>query len=216
MAEAVIGDLHERVAAEVLHLVEDLLGEEEAVCVQLLHKHAALVDLPQDVHEALMHHRLAARNGEGVNAEVPRLVEQIAQVVEGPLRHERRVVGGVEAMQAVIVAFPRDHQIQLGEIAIVIVPVARPRRGALALFAGHDQPPHRKGGHGLVKCDVVLAVALAHDRKLPLRQRQRVGMVLVVVSVRNSLPAPQGDRIRKRKIHRLIPQITERIFSGQA
>ena len=40
------------------------------------------------------------------------------RLVHAPLAHERRIVGGIEAVDAVIVAFARDHPVHRWEIAV--------------------------------------------------------------------------------------------------
>ena len=139
MAQAVKGDLDKRTAADLLHLVKDLLRDVITVRVKLLDKHPSLVDLPHDVHETLMHHGLAAGYGQRVDAAVLRLVKQVAELLKAPLRHQGGIVGGIEAVQTVIVAFAGDHQIHFREILIIVFPVRRPVRRMLALFTGGNK-----------------------------------------------------------------------------
>ena len=98
VADAVKGDLHQRDAAERLHVAQNLLGYKVSVGIQLLNKHAAADNFPKNICKPRMQHGLSAGDGEGVYPAVPRLIKQPAERRKVPLRRQRRIVRGVEAV----------------------------------------------------------------------------------------------------------------------
>jgi len=88
-----------------------------------------------------------------------RLVEQAHEVLEGPLCHEGCVVGRIEAVRAVVVAPPRDHEVHLGHVDVVVAPVERPGARRIPLPADAHQAASLQLLEGVVGLEVGDAVA---------------------------------------------------------
>ena len=196
IAEAVKGYFHERDAADGLHAVKRLPVDKIPIRVQLLDVHAARVDALENLEEALVQHRLAARDGEGVDAAVAGLVEKPVRLVHAPLAHERRIVGGIEAVDAVIVAFARDHPVHRWEIAVRTEARPAPVRQHVAVFGLSDEAVCQEfAGQRAFRLVRQLAspVALRQKRKLLRRQALSVALALDVIRIGNEHPRTQGD-----------------------
>lgn len=191
IAEAVKGYFHERDAAERPHAPERLPIDEVSVRVQLLDIHPARVDPLENIEEIPMEHRLAARDGEGVDAAVAGLIEKPVRLVHAPLAHERRVVGGVEAVDAVVVAFARDHPIHRRKIAVRAKARPTPVRQRFAAFGPSDKPVRKeftgKRALFLVR-QFAPPVALRQKRELLRLQSLGIALTFYVICIRDELP----------------------------
>lgn len=204
-------------AADGLHLVERLLREVPAVRVDRENVHVTLVYLTQDVEEATVCHRFAARDLEAGDSAVSRLVQQRAEILERPFRHQGGVVGGIEAVQAVEVALPGDHEVHHREACVVALPIRRPHTGSLTLLARFDQSPHHEEHDHVVRLHVVLAVGKEHDGGNPFRQRKRLANPPRIDRVADIRPASQRHVVCYAIVHGHLPRHrTERIVSGYA
>ena len=140
-ADAVKGNLHQRITADLLQSVKSVLIDEKAVGVQFKHEHSALEYPLDDLKKVLMRHRLAAGEQNSVDTAPLRLVQKGVCLIERPLTLQGRIVLGVKAVQTVVVALACDHPVHMGHIAVVahkrLLPLGKLRA---TLFDRGDHP----------------------------------------------------------------------------
>ena len=86
------------------------LREEAPVGVELVDKHVPRIHRLHDVKEAWVHERLAARDEHGLDTGLGRLIKQAFYLRKRELIMQAGIVGGVEAVDAVVVAARRDFK----------------------------------------------------------------------------------------------------------
>ena len=142
--ESVKGYLDNGSAAESFHSVKRGLVDEMPVGVYLRDVHSALIYLLDYLKEIFMQHRLSARESYRVNTAFLRLLQHCFRLAERPFAHQRRVVGGVKAMQTVIIAFSRYRVFHGGEVTVITVEVFLPFRQLVSVPCGSNNAVFRK------------------------------------------------------------------------
>ena len=106
------------------------------------------------------------------------------------------IVGGIEAVDAVIVAFACDHPVHRREIAVGTEARPAPVRQHVAVFGLSDEAVCQEfAGQRAFRLVRQLAspVALRQKRKLLRRQALSVALALDVIRIGNERPRAQGD-----------------------
>ena len=204
VADAVKGNFHQRIAADRLHFIKDFLREKITVGIQLLHIHAVRIDGADDLHKVRMEHRLTARNGKGVDTALFRLTDQPFGLLHGKFALQAAVVGGVEAMQAVIVALAGNHPVQRRKIAVIadLFPLPVGKR-----FLFHGRTAEAALDQTLQKrrvFDLGHSVAALQQSVFFFFQAFCVSLTFYVVGIRHKPPRAQGDVVGKDVFHGTI------------
>ena len=118
ITDTIKGYFHKRNTAYRPHFVKHLLIYKISVRIQLLNIHSARVNSFENIEKILMEHRFAARYRKGVYSAVASLVKKVICLVHAPFAHKRGIISRVKAMNTVIVALSRYHQVHCGKIAV--------------------------------------------------------------------------------------------------
>ena len=118
ITDAVKGYFHERDAADAFQALKRRHVYEMTVCIQLFDEHSARIDAFNNFKEIFVQHRLAAGDCERIDSAIARLIEKRIHFIHSPFAHQRGIVRGIEAMNTIIIAFARYHQIHCGKITV--------------------------------------------------------------------------------------------------
>lgn len=128
----------------------------------------------------------------------------VARLLHTPFAHERRVVGGVEAVYAVVVAFAGDHPVHRRKIPVRANARSAPIRESLSrrrfVYKPVFQKPFCKRAFRFGR---QIGLSVADGQKLEFFRLQPPGVSLAfyVIGAGNECPGAQGDIFIENILH---------------
>ena len=139
VAHTVKRDFDLRPKGERRQALQHGLREKAPVGIELVDKHVPRIHRLHDVKEARVHKRLAARDEHSLDTSLGRLIKQAFYLLKRKLVVQAGIVGGVEAVDAVVVAACRDFKPDPRHDAVGTDAMALPGgQGACTRLAGAD------------------------------------------------------------------------------